>query len=80
MFDEIITFDGSPTGVIAPPIFEKINVDIRIGTGFNCITSHSRMVTGVMRSTVVTLSRNDDIIAENKHKQFISGQIFPFVI
>lgn len=62
------------------PIFEKIIIDIRIGTGFNCITSHNRIVTGVISKTVVTLSRNDDIIAVNKHKQFIRGQIRPFVI
>lgn len=38
------------------------------------------MLTGVIRSTVVTLSKNDDITAVNKHKQLISGQTFPLVI
>lgn len=37
----MITFGGSPTGVIAPPIFEKIIMHIKIGTGLRVITSHS---------------------------------------
>lgn len=40
-FDAIITFGGSPTGVRAPPIFEKIIIAIRIGTGLSSITSHN---------------------------------------
>lgn len=62
------------------PIFEKITIDINIGTGFNCITSHKRIVTGVISSTVVTLSKNDDTSAVNKHKQFIRGHTCPLVI
>lgn len=61
-------------------MFEKIIMDIRIGTGFNCITSHSRIVTGVINRTVVTLSRKEDITAVNRHRQLMRGQIFPFVI
>lgn len=55
-------------------------IDIKIGTGFNSITSHKRMVTGVINKTVVTLSRNDDITAVNTQRQFIKGQTRPFVI
>lgn len=80
LFDAMITLGGSPTGVIVPPIFEKMTIDIKIGTGFSCITSHKRIVTGVINKTVVTLSRNDDKIAVNKHRQLINGHIRPLVI
>lgn len=55
-------------------------IDIKIGTGFNFITSHKRKQTGPISKSVVTLSKNADSNAVNKHKQFISGQTFPFVI
>jgi hypothetical protein len=55
-------------------------MDIRIGTGFNSITSHRRIVTGVISNTVVTLSKNDDKTAVNRQRQFMSGQTFPLVI
>lgn len=69
-----------PTGVKAPPILEYITIDIKIGTGLSSITSHNRIVTGVIRSTVVTLSKNEDNTAVKMHKQLIKGHTFPFVI
>lgn len=72
--------DSPPTGVKVPPMLEYMTMDIRIGTGFKPITSQSRMVTGVIRRTVVTLSRKEDITAVNKHRQLISAHTFPFVI
>lgn len=75
LFEAMITLGGSPTGVNVPPMFEKITIDIKIGTGFNCITSHKRIVTGVINKTVVTLSRNDENSAVKMHKQLINGQI-----
>lgn len=80
LFEAMITFGGSPTGVMAPPIFENIIIHINIGTGFNFITSHNLIVTGVIRSTVVTLSKKHDKNDVKKHKVFINGQIFPLVI
>lgn len=80
LFDAIITFGGSPTGVIVPPMFEKITVKIKIVTGFNSITSHRRIVTGVIRRIVVTLSSTEDTTPVNKQRHVISGQIFPPVI
>ena len=75
-----MTFGGSPTGVIAPPIFEYITIAVRIGTGFSSITSQSLIVTGVISNTVVTLSRIDEIEAVNEHKVIMRGQSFPPVI
>ena len=57
-----------------------MTIDMRIGTGFSSMTSHKRMVTGVISKTVVTLSKNEERIAVKKHKQLISGQTFPLVI
>lgn len=57
-----------------------MTANIRIGTGFNSMTSHNLMVTGVMRRIVVTLSKKDDKIAVKRHKQIINGQTRPFVI
>lgn len=79
-FDAIITFGGSPTGVIAPPILEKTTMEVNIGTGFISITSHNRMVTGVIKSTVVTLSKTAEINVAKKHSVVISGHNFPPVI
>lgn len=53
---------------------------MRIGTGFSPITSQSRMVTGVISKTVVTLSKNEDIIAVNRQRQLINAHVFPLVI
>lgn len=61
-------------------MFEKTIIDTSIGTGFNCSTSHKRIETGPINRSVVTLSRRADKNAVNKHKQFISGHVLPFVI
>lgn len=55
-------------------------MDIKIGTGFSSMTSHKRIVTGVINKTVVTLSKNDERMAVNRHKQLINGHTFPLVI
>jgi len=44
------------------------------------MTSHKRIVTGVINKTVVTLSKNDERTAVKKHKQLINGHVFPLVI
>lgn len=51
------------------PIFEKIVMNIRIGAGLSCKTSHNRIATGAIIRIVVTLSKHDDVIAVNKHMQ-----------
>lgn len=76
----MITFGGSPTGVAVPPTLEKMTIVIRMGTGFRPITSHNLIVTGVIRSIVVTLSRNADKIPVNKARHVIKGHTLPLVI
>lgn len=80
LFEVIITFGGSPTGVAAPPMFENIIIAVRIGTGFSSKTSQSLIVTGVIKRTVVTLSRKRDTKAVKKHNVLMSGQILPLLI
>lgn len=57
-----------------------MTMDIKIGTGFKPITSQRRMVTGVISRTVVTLSKKEDMMAVNRHRQLIRAHVFPFVI
>lgn len=38
------------------------------------------IVTGVINNTVVTLSKNEDNTAVNKHRQLTKGHTFPLVI
>ena len=57
-----------------------MTMDIKIGTGFRPITSHRRIVTGVMSSTVVTLSKKEDMMAVNRQRQLMSAHVFPLVI
>lgn len=75
-----MTFGGSPTGVRVPPTFEKMTIVINIGTGLRPITSHKRIVTGVISRMVVTLSKNADKIAVNKDRVVIKGHTLPLVI
>src|SRR5918994_1287758 len=49
---------GSPIRVAAPPTLEAITCVIRNGNGETLSASAIRNVTGTMRMTVVTLSRN----------------------
>jgi len=59
----IMIFGGSPINVAVPPIFDaKISV-IKNGSGFisNCFAI--KKVTGIMRITVVTLSKNAEVTA-----------------
>lgn len=44
------------------------------------MTSQSLIVTGVIKRTVVTLSRKDERTAVNKQRQLINGHTSPFVI
>jgi hypothetical protein len=80
LFEAMMTFGGSPTGVKAPPMFEKITVNMRTGTGLSSITSHNLIVTGVISKIVVTLSRKDDTIPVNRQRHRMSGQTRPLVI
>jgi hypothetical protein len=80
MSNSLITFGGSPTGVAVPPMFEKMTVIISTGTGFSSMTSHRRIVTGVISKIVVTLSRKDETTAVKSPRQIIKGQTSPLVI
>lgn len=89
----MITFGGSPIGVIAPPILANIRVYIKICLGFNFITSHNLqntcvkansvvsiayfIVTGVINKAVVTLSKKQENTAVRTHSMFVRGHIFP---
>lgn len=53
---------------------------MRIGTGFNSITSQSLIVTGVIKRIVVTLSKIDETTAVKTERQMINGHTFPLVI
>ena len=67
--EPIIIFGGSPIRVAVPPIFDaKISV-INNGTGLISSSLAIAKVTGIIRITVVTLSKNADAIAVNKAKQ-----------
>ena len=54
----IMMFGGSPMSVAVPPIFDARICVSRKGIGFKCSFCVMLKVTGTMRSTVVTLSRN----------------------
>lgn len=73
-----MTFGGSPTGVEAPPMFEKMTSAIKTCFGSMFLISHNLMVTGVISKTVVTLSKNADKIPVKMHNIKIIGQILPF--
>ncbi len=53
---------GSPTSVATPPVLDNRASAMRNGTGETPRISAIRMVTGAMRTMVVTLSRNIDRI------------------
>lgn len=74
----MITFGGSPIGVDAPPMFEKMTCAISTCFGSMFFISQSLMVTGVISKIVVTLSRKAERTAVNKQSMMISGQVFPF--
>lgn len=73
-------FGGSPTGVVVPPMFACTTIAINTGTGFKSKSSQIVMVIGAIRRTVVTLSNNIEIAQVMMQRQWINGQIFPFVI
>ena len=56
----IIILGGSPISVAVPPVLEAIICVSRNGTGSVLSTPAMAMVTGPIRSTVVTLSRTDE--------------------
>ena len=54
----IIMFGGSPTSVAVPPMFDANISESMNGIGFALSALVSSSVMGIMRSIVVTLSRN----------------------
>lgn len=67
----IMTLGGSPIAVLTPPILEKITSAIIINRASKPITSHRRIVIGVNKRIVVTLSRNADNKAEKRQREEI---------
>ena len=75
----IIIFGGSPINVAVPPIFDaKISV-IKNGNGLisNCFAI--KKVTGIIKITVVTLSKNADVTAVKTPKVNKTSFGCPFV-
>ena len=62
-FAAIIIFGGSPIKVAVPPIFDASTSVIKNGTGSHSNSFAITKVTGITRTTVVTLSKNADAIA-----------------
>ena len=65
----MIMFGGSPINVAVPPMFEARISVINKGTGFISSSLAIAKVTGIIRITVVTLSKNADATAVNNAKQ-----------
>ncbi len=61
----IIIFGGSPINVAVPPIFEAKTSVIKNGIGSVSNSFAITKVIGIIRTTVVTLSKNADAIAVN---------------
>ena len=74
----IMTLGGSPTGVAAPPIFEKMTKAINTCFGSMFLISQSLIVTGVINNMVVTLSKKADNTPVNVHNVNKSGHNCPF--
>ena len=64
-FAPIIIFGGSPINVAVPPIFEARTSVIKNGTGSASNSFAITNVTGIIRTTVVTLSKNAEAKAVN---------------
>ena len=64
-FEPMIIFGGSPINVAVPPIFDEIISVIKIGTGEIESSFAMMKVIGIIRITVVTLSKNAEITAVN---------------
>ena len=75
--EPIMIFGGSPIIVAAPPIFENKTSAMRIGMGCKSKTLANCIVTGVSRSTVVTLSKNAESTAVTMQSMTTSDQIEP---
>ncbi len=61
-------FGGSPMSVAVPPILDAIASVIRNGTTSSSNAWHISNVTGAIKSTVVTLSRNAETVAVTTEK------------
>jgi hypothetical protein len=59
----MMMFGGSPTSVAMPPMLKARASAMKEGTGGTPMRSQTRMVTGTMSSTVVTLSSSADALA-----------------
>ena len=75
--EPIIMFGGSPISVVAPPIFDA-NISARIKkTGLMFRIFATEIVTGTIRRTIVTLSRNAEPTAVMTESKISNFQIFP---
>ena len=54
-------FGGSPTRVAAPPMFDRMDSDIRKGIGFSCRMRAISTLKGANTISVVTLSSTMEI-------------------
>ena len=61
----IIIFGGSPISVAVPPMFDARTSVIKSGTGSISSSFAITKVTGIINTTVVTLSKNADANAVN---------------
>jgi hypothetical protein len=77
--DPMIILGGSPTSVATPPTSERIASAMRSGIGEMASLSATRIVTGAMRTIVVTLSRNIETNVVTVPKATVSFQGSPRV-
>ena len=64
----MIIFGGSPISVAVPPIFDARTSVIKNGIGSVSNSFAITKVTGIIKTTVVTLSKNADATAVNVAK------------
>ena len=75
--DPIMILGGSPIKVAATPTLDASTMAVMNGIGDSLIDLNIEIVTGTIKSTVVTLSMNIDIVAENTQSKIISFQRAP---
>src|SRR4030042_3755340 len=76
-FEAIMMFGGSPISVAVPPIFDAMASVMRNGTTSSSSAWQMSNVTGAIRSTVVTLSRNAETTAVTTENIAIIANGFP---
>jgi hypothetical protein len=78
-FEAIMILGGSPISVAVPPMFDAMAQEIRYGRGSTSRASAIRIVTGTIRSTVVTLSSKAlrTAVTVAKIASILKGSPFP---